>query len=93
MSNAELSEIWIATATTINEPQADMWSLRFVIDGVQLVEQAVKRLDAIGVTMRPNGGPMEYLVEFPPPVVLEVVTTLVDQGANLCAEQSLQPIP
>ena len=93
MNNAERLDAWLETVTAHNHANHDAWTARFEIDGVRLVEQAVKRLAAIGVTMGPNGGPLEYIATFTSANAREVAAVLVDEGAWICSDQTRAPVP
>ncbi|MEO6601928.1 MAG: hypothetical protein ABIQ16_18765 [Polyangiaceae bacterium] len=86
-------EAWIDSIAAHNHANAGPWTARFELDGTQLVEQAVKRLDAMGVTMGPNGGPREYVATFPSLSAREVVSILVNGGARLSSDQTLATVP
>jgi hypothetical protein len=93
MTNEEKIGGWVDVIAAHNYGNRQAWTARFEIDGVQLVEQAVKRLDAIGVTMSSNGAPREYVATFPSPAAREVSTILVEEGAWICPEQNLAQAP
>lgn len=84
---------WVDAIEAHNFGKADAWHVRFEMEGPQLIEQAVKRLSAIGATMGPNGGPLQYIATFPGPSAREVASILVEQGARLCSDQVVAPVP
>ena len=93
MTNEQTVDAWVDAITAHNHGNKGAWTARFELDGAQLVERAVKRLEAIGMTMTPNGGPLEYIVSFPSLSAREVSTILVSEGAWLCPDQTRAPLP
>ena len=93
MTNEETIDAWVDAVTAHNHGKAGAWTARFELDGKQLIEDAVKRLDAIGATMTSNGGPRQFVAAFPGSSAREVASVLVDQGAWICSDQTLAPVP
>jgi len=93
MSREQTIAGWVDAIEAHNFGKGDAWHVRFEIEGLQLVEQAVKRLSAIGATMGPNGRALQYIATFPGPSAREVASILVEQGARLCSDQALAPVP
>ncbi len=89
MTNEQLITEWVDRITAHNRRSESEWTVRFAIDGQQLVEKAVKGLDALHASIVPRGGPLEYLASFPSALARNVSVVLVEQGAQLCPDQTV----
>ena len=92
MTNEQNVNEWIDVVTTHNRGNEGLWTARFVIEGVNAVEEAVARVETVNATLGPNGPNQEYAVRFQSPSVREVVRILSDLGARLSPRQTLAPL-
>jgi hypothetical protein len=92
MTNEQNVNDWVDVVTAHNRGNDGLWTARFVIEGVNAVEQAVTRVETVDATLGPNGPNQEYAVRFQSPTVREVVRILSDLGARLSPQQTLAPL-